>query len=171
VEYDITSTIASLVRKANSDFEREQKEQEEALRCLECTNPYYGEWLDLGVELLFSIFELEDDDFARQLPELAHLSKSARHQFLKHIEAHLCECDHCALEQQCELALDAKIEEACSDNRELLIQQLEEELRDSNFDIDEKPESYFCASTSAGDTSGARPHRYQYPQPPRRDGH
>ena len=170
MEYDITSTVASLVRKANSNFEQELKEQEEALRCLECTNPYYGEWLDMGVELLFSTFELEDHDFARQLPELAHLSKSARREFLKHIETHLCECDHCALKQQYELALDAKIEEACSDNKELLIQQLEEELRNSNSHIDEKPESYFCASTSGGDTSGARQPHYQYPHP-RRDGH
>ena len=169
MEYDIRSTIAKLVRKANSNFERELKEQEEALRCLECINPYYGEWLDMGVELLISIFELDDHDFARQLPEMAHLSKSARRQFLKQIEAHLCECDHCALQQQYELALNSQIEEACSDNRELLIQQLEEELRNSNLLIDEKPDSYLCAC-SAADTSGAQPPRYQYRQP-RRDGH
>jgi hypothetical protein len=83
----------------------------------------------MGVELLFSIFELEDHDFARQLPELAHMSTSARRQFLKHIETHLHECDHCALRQQYERSLNARIEEACSDNRELLIKQLEEELR------------------------------------------
>ena len=171
MEYDFTSTLAELVRKANSNFERELKEQEKTLRGLECTNPYYGEWLDMGVELLFSIFELEDHDFARQLPELAHLSKSARRQFLKHIETHLCECEHCALEQQYELALNEKIEEACSENRELLIQQLEEELRNSNSVIDESPVSYFCASSSAGDSSGARSPRYQYRQNPRRDGH
>ena len=170
MEDDITSTIASLVRKANSNFERELKEQEETLRGLECINPYYGEWLDMGVELLFSIFELEDNDFARQLPELAHLSKSARRQFLKHIEAHLRECDHCALVQQYQVTLNAKIEEACIDNRELLIQQLEEELRNSNSHVDEKPRSYLCASTSVGNTSGARPPHYQYPHP-LRDGH
>ncbi|HKP83169.1 MAG TPA: hypothetical protein VJT69_14155 [Pyrinomonadaceae bacterium] len=168
MKYDIRSTIAHLVRKANSNFERELKEQEEVLRGLECTNPYYGEWLDMGVELLISIFKLEDHDFARQLPEMAHVSKSDRHQFLKQIEAHLCECDHCALKQQCELDLNSKIEEACSDNRELLIQQLEEELRNSNLVIDEKPESYLCACSA--DTSGAQPPRYQYRQP-RRDGH
>lgn len=170
MEYDITSILAHLVRKANSNFERELEEQEKTLRGLECTNPYYGDWLDMGVELLFSIFELEDYDFARQLPELAHLSKPARCQFLEHVEAHLCECDYCALKQEYELALNSKIEEACNDNRELLIQQLEEELRSANSPIDGKPKSYFCASTPAGNTSGAQPPRYQYP-PPRHDGH
>ena len=131
MEHDITDTIAILVRKADSNFEQELDKHEEALRGLECINLYYGEWLEMGVELLFSIFELEDHDFARQLPELAHMSKSARGQFLKHIETHLHECDHCALRQQYERSLNARIEEACSDNRELLIQQLEEELRDS----------------------------------------
>ena len=131
MEYDITDTIAILVRKAASNFEQELEKYEEALRGLECINLYYGEWLEMGVELLFSIFELEDPDFARQIPELAHMSKSARGQFLKHIETHLHECDHCALRQQYERSLNARIEETCSDNRELLIQQLEEELRGS----------------------------------------
>ncbi len=99
MEYDITNTVAKLVRKTNSNFERELKDQEETLRGLECTNLYFAEWLAMGVELLFSIFELEDHDFARQLPKLAHLSKSARRQFLKHVEAHLRECEHCALKQ------------------------------------------------------------------------
>jgi hypothetical protein len=171
MKYDIAETLAELVRKANSNFDRELEEQEKTLRCRECINPYYGEWLDMGVALLFSIFELEDHDFARQLPELAHLSRTARRQFLKHIEAHLYECEHCALKQQYELSLNEKIEEACSDNRELLIQQLEEELRTSDSHIDKPPRSYFCASNSAGETSGARPPRFQYRQNPRRDGH
>lgn len=136
MEYDITDTIAILVRKADSNFERELEEQEEVLRDLKCSNPYYGEWLDMGFELLSSIFDLEDLDFARELPDLAHLSKSARGQFLRHIETHLRQCEHCALKQQYDLALNVRIEEACSDNRELLIQQLEEELRDSKPHID-----------------------------------
>jgi len=131
MEHDITDTIAILVRKADSNFEQELEKHEEALRGLKCINLYYGEWLEIGVELLFSIFELDDDDFARQFPELVHMSKSARGQFLKHIETHLQDCRHCALRQQYERSLNARIEEACSDNRELLIQQLEEELRSS----------------------------------------
>src|SRR6185312_12558157 len=121
MEYDITDTIADLVRKADPNFDREQKERDEALRSLECTNAYYGEWLDMGVELLFSTFELEDHDFARELPELAHLSKASRRQFLEEVTLHLHDCDHCALRQQHESALTQTIEQACSDNRELLI--------------------------------------------------
>jgi len=136
MEYDIADTIAILVRKANSNFERELEEQEEVLRGLECTNPYYGEWLEMGLELVSSIFDLEDHDFGRELPDLAHLSKSARGQFLRHIETHLHQCAHCAFREQYELALNARIEEACSDNRELLIQQLEEEMRDSKPYVD-----------------------------------
>lgn len=125
MEDDIRDTIAKLVRKADSNFERELEEQEKALRAVKCINPDYGEWLDMGVELLFSIFRLEGQAFARQLPELAHLSKSARDQFVEHLKAHLRDCDHCALKQQYELALNASIEAVCRDNRELLLEQLE----------------------------------------------
>lgn len=125
MEDDIRDTIAKLVRKADSNFERDLEQQEEALRAVKCINPYYGEWFDMGVELLFSIFRLEDHAFARQLPELAHLSKSARDQFFQRLKAHLRDCDHCALQQQYELALNASIETVCRDNRELLLEQLE----------------------------------------------
>jgi hypothetical protein len=40
MEYDITDTIAILVRKADSNFEQELEKHEEALRGLECTNMY-----------------------------------------------------------------------------------------------------------------------------------
>lgn len=171
MEYDITDTIADFVRKDDSNFERELEEQEAALRRLKCINPYYGDWLDMGVDLLFSIFKLEDHAFARRVPELAHLSKSTRRRFLKHLETHLRDCDPCALKRRYALALDASIEKACCDNGKLLIQQLEEELRDSSSHVDEPTESYLCASTTAIDTSGARQSRYQYRQHFRRDTH
>ena len=140
MEYDITDAVAILVRKADSNFERELEEQEAVLRGLECTNPYYGEWLDMGSELLFSIFDLGDRDFVRQLPDLAHLSRSGRRQFIQHVEEHLRQCERCAVKQQYDVALNAEIEEVCSDNKELLIKQLEEELGASKAHHERNPQ-------------------------------
>jgi len=171
MQYDVTDTLAKLVRRADSNFDQEIEEQDEVLRGLKCTNPYFREWLKIGVELVFSIFELEDDDFAQELPELAHMSKTARRRFRKHLEAHIRNCDHCALKQQNEMALNAKIKEAISDNRELLLTQLQEELCDSNSQIPDTVESYLCAPTRVTNTAGTRLARFQYRQHPKGDGH
>ncbi len=128
MEYDITGTIASRALKADASFERHMEEQEETLGRIKCINSFYGRLIELGVELLFSLFDLEDRDFAVRLPALAHLDKAGRQQFLKDTERHLEECEHCAIAYQHELDINARIEEACCENRESLIEQLEEQM-------------------------------------------
>lgn len=167
MEHDITDTIAKLVRKADSSFGHELEQQDETLRSLKCINSFYGDWLDMGADLLFSIFKLDDAAFARQLPELAHLSKSARRQFLNRLESHLRDCDHCALRHEYEQSLNASIETVCRDNRELLVQQLKAELGESDSENDDDTESYLPASTPSIAISGVR----QYRQHDRRGGH
>jgi hypothetical protein len=125
MEYDITHTIANFVREADSNFEQQQEEHSQALSRNSCINPFYGRWVEMGVEFLFSVFELEDRDFAARLPALARLTKSGRRRFLKRVEDHLHACHHCALKKEHELNLNARIERAFQENSRALLEQLE----------------------------------------------
>jgi hypothetical protein len=125
MEYDITDTIANFVREAEPDFDQQMEVQAEALSLLCCVNIFYGRWVEMGVEFLFSALELEDRDFATRLPELAHLNKPARRQFLEQMKDHLRDCQYCALQHKHELDLDARIEKAFQENTRSLLQQLQ----------------------------------------------
>ena len=128
MDHDITENIAHLVLTGDNSFEQHMEEQGETLRRLKCINPFYGRLIERGAELLLSLFDLDDRDFAVRLPALAHLDKPSRQQFLRAIERHLEECEHCAITYQNELDLNARIEQACCENRELILDQLEEEI-------------------------------------------
>ena len=130
MEYDITGTIANLVREADTHFEQQMEEQAEALRRICCIDSSQGRWVEIGVEFLFSAFELEERDFAGRLPELAHLSKSARQQFAESLADHLRACDHCALKHQYELDLNVRIEQAMRGNSDFLLQELQVKMGD-----------------------------------------
>ena len=121
---DISGNIANFVIEADPDLLQEMEKQKQHLRRLKCSNPFFGGWVEMGIEYLFSVFELEDRDFAARLPALAHLNKSARRQFIKRMEQHLHDCEHCALKRQHELDLNARIEESCRENRQALLEQL-----------------------------------------------
>ena len=121
---DISGNIANFVIEADPDLLQEMEKQKQHLRRLKCSNPFFGGWVEMGIDYLFSVFELEDRDFAARLPALAHLNKSARRQFIKRMERHLHDCEHCALKRQHELDLNARIEESCRENRQALLEQL-----------------------------------------------
>src|ERR671927_223566 len=108
MEYDITGNIAHDVVTGNG-FEQYMEEQGETERLLKCINPFYGRLIEKGVELLLSLFDLDDRDFAVRLPALAHVDKRDRQQFLGAVEHHLEECEHCAKTYQNELDLNARI--------------------------------------------------------------
>jgi hypothetical protein len=125
MEYDITDTIANFVRRADPGFEQQMEEQAQALGLLCCVNIFYGRWVEMGVEFLFSALELEDRDFATRLPALAHLNKPERRRFLEQMKDHLHACQYCALQHKHELELNARIEEAFQENTRSLLQQLQ----------------------------------------------
>jgi hypothetical protein len=124
MEYDITHAIARLVRETDANIDRHLEEQSQAVSKLTCVNPFYGRWADLGVELFFSIFELEDRDFSARFPDLVHLTKQARERFLARMKEHLHCCQSCARKYEIQNDLDARIERACCENSAELLQQL-----------------------------------------------
>jgi len=124
MEYDIRDTIANFVRKSDPDFERHKEEREQGLRRTSCINSNLGRWMDIGIEFLFSVLELDDRDFTVRLPILAHFTKTDRRRFLRLLQEHVQVCHHCALKHEDELDLNARIERACQDNSQLLLQEL-----------------------------------------------
>jgi len=124
MEYDIRSTIANIVRKADPQFEKHRKEREDRLRRVGCINPNLGRWMDVGIEFLFSVLELEDRDFKVRLPILAHLNKTSRRRFLRLLQEHVQVCRHCALKHEDEMDLNARIERAFQDNSQSLLEEL-----------------------------------------------
>jgi hypothetical protein len=124
MEYDIRNTIANFVRKADPNFEKHREDREQRLRQTTCINPNLGRWVDLGVEFLFSVLELDDQDFKVRLPILAHLSKTGRRRFLKLLQEHVKVCRHCALKHEDESDLNSRIDQAFEDNSEFLLEEL-----------------------------------------------
>ena len=131
MDYDLSGNIANLVIEAHPELVQQIEEHKCTLRRLRCTNPFHGGWVGMGVEYLFSVFDLDDRDFAARLPALADLNRPARRQFIKNMERHLQDCEHCALKYQHELVLNGHIEAACRENREALLDQLGSEIPDS----------------------------------------
>jgi hypothetical protein len=128
MKYDVIDVIADLVRQSTPDLPARLEYQAEALSELECTQPMLGRWIDeYDVNYLLSAFALADKDFAAKFPGMAHFSGHERQQFLIMLETHFERCPHCSLKRGYELELDARIEQACRQNRDSLLQLLEEE--------------------------------------------
>lgn len=125
---DIADIIAELVRQTNPDVDSRIAYHAEALSEVKCTRPLIGRWIDsCDVEYLLSALDLADEDFASRFPVASSVKASDRRRMAAAIESHLCECQHCALKRGYELELDGRIEQACIQNRDLLLQILEEE--------------------------------------------
>ena len=125
MEYDIRDTIANFVRNADPDFEKHREEQKRLLRRSTCINPKLGGWVDVGVEFLFSVLELEDEQFVIRLPVLAHLNKADRRRFVRLLQDHIQVCRHCALKHEDELHLNSQIERAFQPNNKFLLEELQ----------------------------------------------
>jgi len=123
MEYDITHLIAKIVRD-QPDFDRRMNERADSLGGIACIKPSIGQWTDAGIEFLFAALELDDADFARQLPALADLTKPARAQLLRTFSDHVSVCPHCAAKYDRELDLNARVEKALRENSDLLLRQL-----------------------------------------------
>ena len=135
MEHDITHTIANLVHEADPNFEQQMEEHAQELRAISCINPFYGHWVKVGVEFLFSALDLEDRDFVAHVPALAHLTKIDRQRFLHRMEDHLQACSHCALEYEIEKNLNGRIENAFEENSHFLLGMLQERTPNSGEPI------------------------------------
>lgn len=130
---DITNVIADLVLQSEPDLAARLEAQAEALREIECTNPVLGRWIDAhDVKYLLSTFTLDDDDFGRRFPAMAHLTRQERQRVAAALETHCDQCPHCSLKRGYDLELDARIKQAGQQNSTALLQLLEEDEADQS---------------------------------------
>lgn len=125
---DLTDLIADFVFKSAPDLASRLESQAEALDEARCTNPVLGRWIDENdVKYLFSVFALNDKDFAERFPKISPMSREERQQVAAALERHFDYCEHCSLKRGYDLELDARIKQACEQNSDFLLQILAED--------------------------------------------
>lgn len=125
---DLTDLIADFVFKSAPDLASRLESQAEALDEAKCTNPVLGRWIDENdVKYLFSVFALNDKDFAERFPTISPMSRAERQRVAAALEGHFEHCKHCSLKRGYDLELDAHIKQACEQNSDLLLQILAED--------------------------------------------
>jgi DNA-binding transcriptional MocR family regulator len=124
---DFDNLIIDLVRKANPDLDSRLESQAEALDELECTNPVLGKWIDeYDYEYLLAAFNLNDGEFSRNFPGMAHLNQHDRSQIIEAFEDHFDHCAHCYLKRGYDLEMNDKIERVYTTDKTLVAQYLQE---------------------------------------------
>lgn len=134
---DITEVIANFVFKSAPDLASRLEFQAEALDEAKCINPVIGRWVDENdVKYLLSTFALNDKDFAERFPAMAHTSRAERQRVAAALEKHFEHCQHCSLKRGYDLELDARINQACQQNSDFLLQLLGEDETESSKEDD-----------------------------------
>jgi hypothetical protein len=122
-----SSVLADLMRQADGDLDFRLDAQEEALRDTTCTNPLVGQWIDQNhTGYLMAIFDLDDGEFGKRFPFLSHVTRKQRQAMTAAVEEHLDYCHHCSLKRGFDLEFDSRIQRTCRDNRNTLLQLLDE---------------------------------------------
>jgi len=108
---DFDDFIIDLVRAAEPDLDERLEKQDEELRALECTDPTLGKWITTyDVEYLLAAFNLNDEDFAENFPEMSHLNHHDRSQIIEAFENHFQHCAHCYLKRGYDMEMNGRIE-------------------------------------------------------------
>lgn len=128
MKYDFSDLFTSLVIQAEPDLATRLEYQGGALQETKCTSPLLGRWIDAhDVVYLFSVLALKDKDFAGIFPSMAHVTAREREQLSAVLERHFEDCTHCSLKRGYDLEMDARIEQACRQNSEFLLQELRQD--------------------------------------------
>lgn len=135
---EISDIISGLVFLSDVDLEARLEAQADALRESGCINPILGRWVDEHeVNYLLSALALKEADFAEEFPAMAHITEQERRGFISALETHFGRCPHCSLKRGYDLEMDARIEQACEQNKSTLLQI----LKDDDDEADSTDES------------------------------
>jgi len=123
----INPALVNLLRQNDPEVEFRLEAQEAALKEIPCRNPIVGRWItQIDVEHLLSALELDDISFAERFPSIAHLGQERRQRMKDEFAHHLDHCQHCSLKHSYELELDARIMRLWRQNKDSLLQLLDE---------------------------------------------
>lgn len=123
----VNSALANLIRQADPEVEFRLEAQANALRESRCIDYRVGRWLVDGVDYLLAVLDLDDSNFAKRFPSIAHYGEEKRQQTKAEIHRHLEYCQQCALRYGYALELDARIMRICRENKEELLRLFDEE--------------------------------------------
>jgi hypothetical protein len=123
----INPALVNLLRQNDPEVEFRLEAQEAALKEIPCRNPIVGRWItQIDVEHLLSALDLDDISFAERFPSIAHLGHERRQRMKDEFAHHLDHCQHCSLKHSYELELDARIMRLWRQNKDSLLQLLDE---------------------------------------------
>jgi hypothetical protein len=124
----LNPAVVDLLRQDDPEVEFRLEAQEAALNEIPCRNPVVGRWItQIDVEYLLSTLDLDNISFAERFPSIGHLGHERRRQMKDEIAHHLEHCQHCSLKHSYELELDARIMRLWRQNKNSLLQLLNED--------------------------------------------
>jgi hypothetical protein len=126
----VNSALANLIRQADPEVEFRLEAQADALRESRCIDFRIGQWLVDGVDYLMAVFDLDDCNFAKRFPSIAHYGEQKRHETKAELQHHLEYCQHCSLRYGYALELDARIMRVCRENKDDILRLFDEEDMD-----------------------------------------
>ncbi|HKR13051.1 MAG TPA: hypothetical protein VJT15_13410 [Pyrinomonadaceae bacterium] len=126
----VNSALANLIRQADPEVEFRLEAQADALRDSRCIDYRLGQWLVDDVDYLTAVLDLDDFNFTKRFPSIAHYDEQKRQQMKAEIQHHLEFCQHCALRYGYALEMDARILRVCQENKEDLLRLFDEEAMD-----------------------------------------
>jgi hypothetical protein len=124
----VNNALANLIRQADPEVEFRLEAQANALKESRCIDYRIGQWLVDDVDYLTAVLDLDDFNFAKRFPSIAHYGEEKRQRTKAEIEHHLEFCQQCALRYGYALELDARIMRVCRENEDLLILLDEEDM-------------------------------------------
>lgn len=125
----VNSALANLIRQ-DPEVEFRLEAQANALRESRCIDYRMGQWLVDDVDYLMAVLDLDDFNFAKRFPSIAHYGEQKRQQTKAEIKHHLEFCQQCALRYGYALELDARIMRVCRENKEGFLRLFDEEDMD-----------------------------------------
>lgn len=123
----VNSALAILIRLADPEVEFRLEAQADALRESRCIDYRIGQWLVDDVDYLTAVLDLDDFNFAKRFPSMAHFGEQRRQEIKAELLRHLDHCKHCSLRYGYSLELDARIMRVCRENKEDLLRLFDEE--------------------------------------------
>ena len=133
MESTVKRIFANGVWLAQADMKSRLEYQAEALKEIKCINLIVGQWIaQNGVDYLLSVLDLDDHTLGKRFPSFTLVNYERRQRMKAAIESHLENCPHCSLKRGYELEMDALVEKLARQDKDYLLECLEEDEPDQS---------------------------------------
>lgn len=117
-ETELIGLLSRFIRESDDDIPFRPAEQEAELERRTCSAPELGRWIgSTDFPFLIETLMLSDAVFGEEFPDLA-LPAEERKRFANALERHCEDCPRCGLKRAYDLAWQARVNTAISENKE-----------------------------------------------------